>query len=170
MKDLKYYMNLNYNIVIYKYSEEEGGGFRASIPQLGDAAFVADGDTIDEAVTNLDIVKKEIFSHWLENGVKIEEPKNESDVEYSGKFIVRVPVELHRQLAQTAENQKISLNSYLNYLLSSKLSIDMVCSKMKSQISESFKETLESHSFDGLLHDVKNLKLYSDKNQYTVAS
>ena len=37
-------------------------------------------------------------------------PESLADRNYSGKFMVRVPPELHRQLSIEAEEQKVSLN------------------------------------------------------------
>jgi predicted RNase H-like HicB family nuclease len=63
-KDLKYYLSLYYPVEIRKISEEDGGGFMASIPQLGAKAFRADGETVAEALTNL----KKIIPRLLERG------------------------------------------------------------------------------------------------------
>jgi len=39
-------------------------------------------------------------------------PEPQADEEYSGRFMVRVPRSLHRQLVQTADRQGVSLNAY----------------------------------------------------------
>jgi hypothetical protein len=45
----------------------------------------------------------------------IPEPRPEE--EYSGKFVVRVPRSLHRELVETAEREGVSLNQYINVAL-----------------------------------------------------
>ena len=37
--------------------------------------------------------------------------------DYSGKFVVRVPRSLHRDLVETAEQEGVSLNQYINVVL-----------------------------------------------------
>jgi predicted HicB family RNase H-like nuclease len=41
-----------------------------------------------------------------------------ADQSFSGKFMVRLPPELHRRLAIEAAESKVSLNRYVNYKLS----------------------------------------------------
>jgi antitoxin HicB len=53
----------------------------------------------------------------LEEGIPIPEPRPEAD--YSGKFVVRVPRSLHRELVQRAEEEGVSLNQYINVVLAS---------------------------------------------------
>ncbi len=117
---LNYYLQLNYPIEIKKIPEEQGGGYSASIPQLGRYAFIGDGDTIQEAVENLQEVKKYLFEKYLEEGIPIPEPFEEDDKNYSGKFLLRVPAELHRFLATEAKRNNTTLNQYCVYLLTRK--------------------------------------------------
>ena len=51
----------------------------------------------------------------LEEGIPIPEPAPNED--YSGKFVVRLPRSLHRQLAETAEREGVSLNQFINVAL-----------------------------------------------------
>jgi predicted HicB family RNase H-like nuclease len=57
---------------------------------------------------------------WMESmyedGNEIPLPSNQ--VEYSGKFNVRVPATLHRKLARLAVKEGVSLNQYVVYALS----------------------------------------------------
>ena len=52
----------------------------------------------------------------LEDGVQIAEPLQ--DDQYSGQFKLRLPKSLHRQLAEGAKREGISMNQYCLYLLS----------------------------------------------------
>ncbi len=119
-KNLKYYLDLDYTIEIKKIKEEDGGGYMASIPQLGKYAFVGDGATIDEAIKNLNEIKEYLLAKYLKEGVPIPEPVEEEDKNYSGKFLLRVPVELHRFLALEAKRNETTLNQYCTYLLTRK--------------------------------------------------
>jgi len=117
-KDLEYYMSLDYKIEINPIPPEDGGGYMATIPQLGKWAFVGDGDTIPEALKSLEEVKRSYFEDYIKNGTPIPEPKVKDDLEdYSGKFMVRVPKDLHRKLVKNAKLNDVSLNHYVCYLL-----------------------------------------------------
>ena len=160
-KDLKYYLSLNYPVEMIQIPADEGGGFSVCIPQLGRSAFIADGDTLEEALNNLNILKEESFKRMLENSIPISEPVEEKEEEYSGKFIVRVPAELHREIAKQAKKNKISLNQYIQYILTSGLHtttfeqlVETYCSKFDKVIQE-----MKSVEFN---IDIKNEKLYED--------
>jgi len=119
-KDLKYYLNLNYPIEVVKIKEEDGGGYQASIPMLGRFAFVGDGDSIEEALNNLEKVKKILFKKYIDQNIPIPEPEIEEEKKYSGRFVLRLPTELHRFLALEAKKNKTTLNQYCTYLLTRK--------------------------------------------------
>lgn len=117
-KDINYYMALDYSVEIRKLRKEEGGGYLASIPQLGSKAFCADGRTINKALEGLKQVKRLLFSDYLDRGVPIPEPEAETESLFSGKFVIRIPVTLHRELVETTRKQNISLNQLILHLLS----------------------------------------------------
>ena len=50
-------------------------------------------------------------------GDPVPKPSNRADVNYSGKFLVRVPKRLHAELAHAAKAQGVSLNQYVLYML-----------------------------------------------------
>lgn len=115
-KDLEYYMNLPYEVSVRKLRDSEGGGYLAAIPELGESAFNGDGDTPEEALASLDEIKRYLFEGYIRDGIDIPEPFNAE--EFSGKFIVRVPRELHCKLAIEAKRNGCSLNQYITYKLS----------------------------------------------------
>ena len=53
-KNLEYYLNLPYKIEVTPILDSLGGGFSASLPEVGRRAVVGDGETIDEAIKNLE--------------------------------------------------------------------------------------------------------------------
>lgn len=115
---LNYYLNLDYPIVIEKIEKEDGGGFNASIPQLGGKAFVGTGETPNEAIKNLDEIKKILFTRYWINGIPIPEPQKEKIEDVSGKFLLRMPKELHLFLNSQAKRNETTLNQYCIFLLS----------------------------------------------------
>jgi len=75
-KDLEYYLNLPYKIVIESIPEEDGGGFVAHLPELGRYVIVGDGETA-EAIQSMNKIKEILLKEWLEEGVQIPEPKED---------------------------------------------------------------------------------------------
>ncbi len=119
MNDIEYYMGLPYRIELERIPENLGGGIMASIPQLGRHAFCADGETVDEALELLEEVKRSLFTDYLEEGVTPAEPESRLFLEeFSGKFVVRIPKNLHGELVRQAKENNVSLNQYVASLLS----------------------------------------------------
>jgi len=77
-KDLDYYMSLPYAIEVVPIPDSQGGGYTAQLPQLGRFAFVGDGETIEEAISDLEYFKRERFVAYLKDGIEIPEPKPET--------------------------------------------------------------------------------------------
>ncbi len=112
-KDLDYYMNLVYKAEMTP--EEDGSGFNVEIPLLkGCMAF---GETIEDAYQSLIEVKRTWFEIALERGWQIPVPPVEEVKTYSGKFNVRLPRYLHRELVEVAEREGTSLNQLVVALL-----------------------------------------------------
>jgi len=53
----------------------------------------------------------------LEEGITIPEPVPKQD-QFSGKFNLRIPLSLHRDLVKRAAKENVSLNMLATYLLS----------------------------------------------------
>ncbi|MDQ1351339.1 MAG: hypothetical protein QG657_1641 [Acidobacteriota bacterium] len=111
-KDLAYYMELPYNIIIRK---DPYGGYFAKIEEL--EGCMTQGETYEEALKNI----REAMELWLENALEdcdiIPEPVADEE-EFSGKFVLRLPKTLHRKLARNASKENVSLNQYVVFLLS----------------------------------------------------
>ena len=108
-KTLEYYMELDYPVELSKIKPEEGGGFFVSVPIL--PGCMSDGDTLEEAYSNIVEAKKEWFSSMIERKMEIPEPVEKE--EYSGKFMVRLPKSLHKTLVQLSKREGVSLNQYV---------------------------------------------------------
>ena len=115
VKNLDYYLGLDYEITIRRIPDDMGGGYQAFIKDLGEDTCVSDGDTPEEAVSNLMELKKWLFETWLKDGQTIPEPRKRSNL--TGRFSVRVPVRLHETLVEQARENNVSLNEYVVYLL-----------------------------------------------------
>lgn len=109
-KDLSYYMNLPYNMIMER---AEDGSWRGYLPEL--KGCMAEGQTREELLRELDHERLYWIEDALEAGKYIPEPMKE---EFSGKFNLRIPKSLHRKLAITAKQEGVSLNQMALYLIS----------------------------------------------------
>jgi antitoxin HicB len=98
---------------------DEDGVFVASVPEL-EGCF-ADGDSVEEALSNLDRVLRDWLELALEEGTALPEPRRQDEQVYSGRFSVRVPRSLHRRLSLRADDEGVSLNQLVALLLAQAL-------------------------------------------------
>lgn len=100
------YFKLPYSRVIVP---EEDGTFRAEILEF--PGCIATGDTEVDALAAL----KDVALSWLESvtamGKAIPEPME--NLQYSGKLVLRMPKNLHKKAARTAERDGVSLNQFI---------------------------------------------------------
>jgi len=132
---LKKYMSYEYAVEVKKIADEDGGGYKACIPQLGRYAFVGDGETEQAAIDMLKEVKKDHFELYIEKGIEVQPPVQEEDVAYSGKFLLRIPTEMHALLAANAKKNNTTLNQYCVYILT-KAAVHVEIQSELKQISD----------------------------------
>lgn len=161
-KNLEYYLNLEYPIEIKKLKDEDGGGFLATIPLLGRNVFLGDGETIEEALENLNETKKDWFEIYLKEGIEIKEPEEIETREYSGRLLLRIPKNLHRDLDNNAKQNDISLNQYLIYLLSTNIE-KFENNKIISGIHRSI--FMIKRYFDKMQYDYKEIKKWQEEHE-----
>lgn len=111
-KSLAHYLELTYP---YSVAPDEGSYF-IEFPDLPNCM------TQVEDASEIAAMAEEIRTLWIESeyerGNSIPEPAMQS--EYSGKFLVRLPKTLHRDLAVAAQREGASLNGYVLHLLSAR--------------------------------------------------
>ena len=134
-EELNEYLEKGYTIEVVPIPQEKGGGFMARLPELGRLAIIGDGDSIQEAIADLEISKRELFAEYLKEGVKIPEPSKKEE-SYSGKFVLRVPKSLHRDLVTDAKDNGMSLNHYCSYLLTANLERNVINEKINNCMAE----------------------------------
>lgn len=111
MKTFDEYLNMPYKMEIVPDTVE--GGYIASFPEL--PGCITCGETVESAVANALDAKKEWLEAAIEDGIEIFCP--DSAEKYSGQFKLRLPKSLHKQLAEDAKRDGISMNQYCVYLL-----------------------------------------------------
>lgn len=102
-----------YRIVV-RWSDEDSA-YIAEVPEL--PGCMADGPSPEAAIKEA----KKAVRLWIEvaKKEKREIPRPIDRRRYSGKFLVRVPPELHRELDFEAKSPKVSLNRLIAHKLAS---------------------------------------------------
>ncbi len=104
------YLKLPYTIEVVR---DETGGYFAKVLELPGCMTQAD-DFVELAE-----MIKDAMTAWIEtalaDGEPVPEPKRADD--YSGKFMVRIPKSLHRDLSHLAKQEGVSLNAFVSIAL-----------------------------------------------------
>ncbi|MGA7833174.1 MAG: type II toxin-antitoxin system HicB family antitoxin [Terracidiphilus sp.] len=113
MKDAENFMNKNYRVAL-QYDPD--GYWIAEHPEL--PGCISDGETAQEALSSLDISRELWIESRLATGLEVPGPQEAP--QYSGRFVLRIPKSLHRDLANEAEAEGVSLNSLVSNVLASR--------------------------------------------------
>ena len=106
-------LRLPYTIEVIRDESDGLPGYVARVVELPGCLTQAEdfqelGEMIEDAM-------RAWIETALEDGRAIPEPR--PTTQYSGKFLTRVPKSLHRQLAEAAERDGVSLNNLVNVIL-----------------------------------------------------
>ncbi|NLG99976.1 MAG: type II toxin-antitoxin system HicB family antitoxin [Chloroflexi bacterium] len=110
-RTLEEYLHLPYTIEVTR--DEEDAGWVARVVEL--PGCITQGEDFQELGEMIEDAMRMWIETAIEDGVEIPEPRPEES--YSGKFVVRVPKSLHRELVETAEREGVSLNMYISTAL-----------------------------------------------------
>lgn len=114
-KSVEYYLDLPYTIeFIRDTSDEEQPVWFASVREL--RGCMTEADDFDEAARFIRDAMHVWITDALASGDPIPEPQ--LNQEFSGKFSLRLPKSLHRELVFQAEREGVSLNQYITAVLS----------------------------------------------------
>ena len=103
------YMKLPYTKIITEQNDESEHYYFAKVLEL--EGCMTTGDTYQEVIEMLDDAMEGWLEVQLEHGWRI--PLPVSDLNYSGKFVLRMPSSLHRDLSIAAKLNGVSLNQYI---------------------------------------------------------
>ncbi|MCD4784780.1 MAG: toxin-antitoxin system HicB family antitoxin [Candidatus Eremiobacteraeota bacterium] len=103
----------NYEQIIFP--DKNGGNTYYIATTIELPAISGCGDTPDEAYDELKTVFKLAYESFKEDNEDMPHPL--SDKKFSGQFRIRIPRDLHYELAKASLLQKISINQLVNYLL-----------------------------------------------------
>ncbi len=114
-KTIEYYLDLPYTIEFQQdKSDPQHPVWFAKVKEL--PGCMTEADKVEEAAEMIQDAMVTWIQGSLDAGLAIPEPQ--SDSQYSGKFSVRLPKSLHRDLVEVAEREGVSLNQYINVMLS----------------------------------------------------
>jgi predicted RNase H-like HicB family nuclease len=94
---------------VRRLTPDPSGGYVASISEF--PGCIAEGETAEEALQNLDKAAESWIEVAIANGREIREPVDFDG--FSGKTALRMPRNLHKQAAELAELEGCSLNQLL---------------------------------------------------------
>jgi antitoxin HicB len=104
-----------YAHVVAPLSEEDGGGYMITFPDL--PGCMSDGDTLDEVLSN----GRDAFTSWVAAMVDMKrpvpEPTRYSEDGKPVKFVQRLPRSLHASLQARARAEGVSLNTLVLTLI-----------------------------------------------------
>lgn len=92
-----------------RITPDEAGGYVATIQEF--PGLIAEGETVDEAIANLESAAESWVEAALETGQTIPEPISFHG--YSGKVALRMPRGLHKRSAEMASSEGCSLNQWI---------------------------------------------------------
>ena len=119
-KTLERYLHLAYPIVVARKGKE----WVVWHAEFGRSAILGYGKTRTAAIRMLNKERRFFIQHLYEHNVDIPEPESDPYEEYSGKFVLRIPKDLHFRLAREAKRRGVSMNAHLKDLLSERDALD----------------------------------------------
>lgn len=114
-KSLDYYLGLKYPV---QTIQNEDGSWFAKIPNL--PGCMTEADSLEEVYKMIEEAKQGWIKVRYKKGLNI--PSPETEKKYSGKILARMPKELHSFISKQAEEQGVSLNQWINYLVATNAS------------------------------------------------
>jgi hypothetical protein len=105
--------SLRYPMELQRLSEEEGGGWMAWIPLLGKGLFTVDAETAEDAVRDLEALRRSLYDTVMNSGRPVPLPSDVTDAtSASGRWLMRTSRRLHAELKAAAASEGVSFNSY----------------------------------------------------------
>lgn len=108
---MDYYLSLPYTLLV---RQNEDGSFFAEIEEL--RGCMTEADTLSELMTMIKDAQRAWISTAIARRIPIPEPREKE--EFSGRFVIRIPKSLHRDLVRKARREGVSLNQFATMALS----------------------------------------------------
>ncbi len=115
--------------------DEEAGGFTAGIEEF--PGCVVEGETEEEALAVLEEVALDWIDAELEAGRAIPEPSISQPPPARGRLTLRLPPDLHNEIAEWALKNDTSLNSAITIAVARFLGAEHARSPVRAELQES---------------------------------
>jgi len=112
------YLALPYTIEVTRDNDPENPGWVARMLEF--PGCITQADTFELLGEMIEDAMRGWIEVALEDRIPIPEPRPSES--FSGKFVVRVPKSLHRELVEAAEKDGVSLNTYVSTALGKAIS------------------------------------------------
>lgn len=134
---------------------EEEGGYSASIMEF--PGLVAEGDSADEALQNLDSAAESWIVAHLASGESVRPPVDFVGV--SGKIALRIPRGLHKQVCELAEMEDASINQILTSAIAEYVGRTTTLKTLETTIFENLNRPPSVfHAYFNFISDSKQLR------------
>lgn len=130
-KKIEYYSGLPYTVILEQWDDGQGPYWVARIAELPHCLI--HGGTPEEAMQEIQEVKKEWIRSNLERGLPVPEPRTRK---YSGEIRLRITPSLHKLLSLRAETEGMSLNQYMATALAMSVGVTGTARKRKRLVSK----------------------------------
>ncbi len=127
-QDLKALIDSHYPITLIKTED----GIEGWYEDFGRGTTGTIADTLEEVVFDLESILMSTLEYMVEQSLEIPQPHSEIIDNFSGQFIVRVPRSLHADLSKNAKREGVSLNLYVNNILSERNMLSQVNNKINN--------------------------------------
>lgn len=105
----------DYNMKLFQYANSKNEiEWVVEFPDLKGCSAVA--STPEQALEEAKIAKEIWLEAYYEDHAKYPEPST-VQIDYSGRLLLRMPKTLHKQLAEQAEEESVSMNTLCNTIL-----------------------------------------------------
>lgn len=128
---------LQYPINLRALTAEEGGGWFVTIPLLGEATCAADGETVEEALANLEEYRRSVYEVVIASKRPIPFPTavTEKEDKPAGKWLMRASSELHAALQKGARESGVSFNTYCIEVLTRGLHAEAAADAVREEMA-----------------------------------
>ena len=117
LTECKKFDSVEYPIELRQIMDHDQKIWVAEHPDL--PGCITHGNSKEEALLNLEDAKKGYIYNRIADGRTVPPPDSTKGIEkFSGKFVVRLPRELHCRITKMAEFNNVSLNQQVLYMLS----------------------------------------------------
>ena len=117
---------------------DETGGYVAHVLEF--PGCLAEGETPDEAVRELDEAMEDWIEEVIESGKPVPEPLEAQG--FSGRLVLRLPKSIHRQAAQRAYADGTSLNQWIVEAIGERLGAESFARKLEERLFGATMSTL----------------------------